>query len=88
MIRKIKYFPAVFIAMILLFCLNTDVFAFTGSGNGTSSNPYIITTPAQLGEVKNSLSASYKLGADLDMSGVTFTSIGSLSAYFKGEFDH
>ncbi|MCO7175459.1 InlB B-repeat-containing protein [Sporolactobacillus kofuensis] len=37
-------------------------------GSGTSADPYIITTAAQLDSVRNDLSASYKLGNDIDLS--------------------
>ena len=36
------------------------------SGSGTPSDPYIITTLAQLDAVRNNLSANYKLGADIN----------------------
>jgi len=41
---------------------------FSGSGSGTSGNPYIITTPEQLNEVRNDLTANYKLANDIDLA--------------------
>lgn len=38
------------------------------SGSGTAENPYVITTAAQLSNVHNYLSASFKLGKDIDLS--------------------
>jgi len=66
------------------------------SGNGTQSNPYIICTATQLnliGAVDADLSypllrKSYKLGTDIDLSGVTFNMIGDFSQKgFSGSFD-
>ena len=37
-------------------------------GDGTSGNPYIITTPAQLDSIRNNLSAYYILGNNIDLS--------------------
>ena len=37
-------------------------------GDGTSGNPYIITTPVQLDSVRNNLSAYYKLGNNIDLT--------------------
>jgi len=40
---------------------------FSG-GNGTPSNPYIITTAAELDAVRNDLTANYKLGNNIDLT--------------------
>ena len=41
---------------------------FSGAGSGTSSDPYQITNAEQLFEVRNSLSAYYKLMNDIDLT--------------------
>ena len=41
---------------------------FSGSGTGTPGDPYIITTPAQLDEVRNNMEACYKLQNDIDLT--------------------
>lgn len=47
----------------------TCIFAqFSGSGSGTSDDPYQITNADELFEVRNSLSASYKLMNDIDLT--------------------
>ena len=47
-----------------------------------------ISTPAELAAIKNDLSGSYYLTADIDMSGVKWTPIGFYAyAPFKGQFD-
>ena len=40
---------------------------FSGSGSGTESDPYLITSPDELFEVRNSLSSHYKLMNDIDL---------------------
>lgn len=64
-----------------------SVHAFSGSGAGTSGDPYQITTCSQLQEMNNSLSSYYKQMNDIDCTGVTFTSIGNGSSPFSGTFD-
>jgi hypothetical protein len=57
--------------LILFILLNASLFetnAFSGNGNGTSESPYVIATVEQLNEVRNDLSASYILEADIDLA--------------------
>lgn len=55
------------------------------NGRGTKNDPYIITTPAQLDGMRNNLNATYKLGANIDMSKFgNFVSIGTSAKPFKG----
>ncbi|MCL1875799.1 MAG: putative Ig domain-containing protein [Synergistaceae bacterium] len=42
--------------------------AVYSSGNGTTANPYIITTAALLDDMRNSLNAHYILGKDIDLT--------------------
>lgn len=56
---------------------------FSG-GAGTQADPYIVSTPTDLDNVRNNLGAYYKMDQDIDMSGWgNFTPIGN----FTGEFD-
>ena len=62
------------------------------NGDGTSQNPYIIMTAEQLDNVRNNLSAHYKLGTDIDLTGWGGSSgwspIGtSASTAFTGKID-
>lgn len=67
----------------------------TPSGSGTSADPYIITTASQLANIPTlGMSASYKLGNDIDLSSYgTWTPIGVYSydsdynKPFTGSFD-
>ena len=62
--------------------------SFSGDGNGTYVNPYRITTPEQLMEIQNNLSAYYYLENDLDMSNIdTWSPIGNGRKAFSGVLD-
>ena len=79
---------------ILLICIlfiGTGAAAYSGSGSGTASDPYIITTPAQLQSMKDGLTSHYQLGNDIDMTtwlqSNTWTPIGGSSSAFSGSLD-
>ena len=78
----------VLLASALLFVVSQGVFAFSGSGAGTSGDPYQITTKAQLLEVNTALTKSYKLMNDIDLGGASYTTavLASPNA-FEGTFD-
>jgi hypothetical protein len=52
----------------ILCAVNLNLYAFSGAGSGTPEEPYVITSAAQLTEVKNDLNAHYKLGSDIDLT--------------------
>ncbi|MDR0832688.1 MAG: hypothetical protein LBN93_00625 [Candidatus Symbiothrix sp.] len=57
-------------------------------GTGTPTDPYILTTRTELENMKNNLSASYKLAADIDLAGKVWAPIStSSSTPFKGQFN-
>lgn len=57
-------------------------------GAGTQSNPFIISTPQDLNNVRNNLTAYYELANDIDMSSFgNFIPIGKVSPFFKGFLD-
>ena len=67
---------------------------FSGAGSGAPNDPYIITSCTQLQEMKNNLTASYKLSGDIDCSdtvnwngGKGFEPVGTSTAPFTGTFD-
>jgi len=80
---------------IVLSLLSVDaVFAFSGSGSGTSASPYMITTCTQLQEMNNAKSSYYKLANNIDCSATTtwnsgygFLPVGIGSSAFTGTFD-
>ncbi|WP_066020437.1 MULTISPECIES: fibronectin type III domain-containing protein [Clostridium] len=63
------------------------VYAFSGTGTGTINDPYVITSKAQLQEMSSNLSASYKLGSDIDLQSSEWTPIGTSSTKFSGVLD-
>lgn len=75
------------ILLISILCgLGVNVSAYSGAG--TVSNPYVITTPEDLMNMKNDLSAHYVLGNNIDMSGVWYEPIGNdIDGAFTGSFD-
>ena len=87
-------FTAATIIAMLTFAIEAPVSAASFSGgNGTKSNPYIVTTAAQLQSIGTSaanLKAHYKLGATIDLSGIDWKPIGtwakSKGGYFSGSF--
>ena len=81
---------AVFLASIIA----VGVSAFTGGGDGSSGNPYQITSCVELQEMNNNLNAYYVLMNDIDCSdtvtwnsGAGFVPIGTFSSPFTGTFD-
>jgi len=80
----------VFLASIIA----VGVSAFTGRGDGSSGNPYQITSCVELQEMNNNLNAYYVLMTDIDCSdtgnwnsGAGFVPIGTYSSPFTGTFD-
>lgn len=56
-------------------------------GNGSTSNPYLISTASQLNQVRNYLNCNYRLNNSINLSGVSFAPIGSSASPFEGAFD-
>lgn len=66
---------------------NINYQAFDIIGGGTQSDPYIITTAIQLQKINENLEASYKLGANIDLTGLQWTVIGNQKYPFTGRLD-
>ncbi len=90
------------IALLVAVSATINVFSqFTGIGTGTKANPYQITTPAQLNEVRNYLTSHFKLMNDIDLSSYLaeggagntawgsegWLPIGNTTTQFKGSFN-
>lgn len=88
-----------FLTFVCALCISGATFAqFSGSGSGTSSDPYLIFNPIQLDQVRNFLGQSgvcFKLMADIDLTEFIadnypsdgWLPIGNSSATFQGTFD-
>ncbi len=64
---------------------NTQAAAYQGSG--TAADPYLVSTAEQLSDIRNNLSAHYKLAATIDLSGIdNFKPIGTIAKPFTGSF--
>ena len=78
------------VTLALVFCvlsLSIGVGAADFEGKGTVSSPYLVKTAEQLNNMRNNLSAHYKLSNTIDMSSFgEFTPIGILSRPFTGSF--
>ena len=92
---------ALVIMLGMLSGLHVSFPAFAAGGEGTKQNPYIIETAAELDAVRNDLSAHYRLGGDIDLTGYLsdggegyekwgvegWQPIGTASSPFTGSFD-
>ena len=71
--------------------LATAAQAFSGSGAGTTGDPYQITTTAQFDEIQDSLDSDYLLMNDLDFTGVNIGQYAAIGSWytnaFRGMFD-
>lgn len=62
-------------------------YSFIGGGVGSETDPYVIMTAEDLDHVRDNLTASYRLGADIDLSVIAnWEPIGG-SPRFTGTFD-
>ena len=79
------------IVLSLLPALSIPAKAFSGSGSGTLGDPYLVSTAAQLNDVRNDLSAYYKQTADINVSGyANWARIGNSTTAgdnFTGTYD-
>ena len=99
-----KLLSITLIIMLIVSMFNVPVYAVItfAEGDGTPNNPYLIATKEQLNEVRNNLSAHYKLATNVAFEATDFQSggafynsgkgwkpIGNYYPYtaFKGSFD-
>jgi hypothetical protein len=91
---KMKSSTQIMVVLVTL-ALCGSALAFSGSGSGTESDPYVIMTVEQLQEMNEDLGACYELGKDIDASrtvswngGAGFEPVGYDDANaFTGKFD-
>lgn len=65
------------IVLFLIFTplLSHSALAFSGSGSGTSSDPYVITNWNEWDEISNETGATYQLGNDLNKSTTGYSTV-------------
>ena len=99
--KKTRKFTALFLALLMAFGFSSAVSAasarFSG-GTGDPGNPYIITTPAELDQVRDNLNKYFKLGNDINLTtylsngnpgyngGAGWNPIGASGSPFTGGF--
>lgn len=83
----------IFTWLIMVCLLASAAIAFSGSGAGTSGDPYQITTCLQLNETRDNLSAYYLVMNNIDCSatsswngGAGWTPIGAFTGNLNGSF--
>lgn len=82
-----KSFLASVLSVSMLIGLFPSV-SFAASGEGTATDPYLVSTVSDLLNIRNDLTACYKLTADIDMNGIAFTPIGNENdGAFSGTLD-
>lgn len=59
--------------------------AITPEGQGTSTEPFLVTSAQELGSVAHRPAACYRLEADIDLSGMTWSA--AVVPWFAGRFD-
>ena len=67
--------------------ISNDPLTFSLSGSGTTADPYLINTAADLKQINLKLGSAYKLMNDIDLTGNRFYMIGSSQNNFSGTFD-
>lgn len=86
--KRLCTLTAIF-AVTCIFSFNANA-QFAG-GSGVEDDPYIITTPEQLNDMRTSLTSYYKLGNDIDLSsfltGDGWEPIGVTGTPFSGGLD-
>jgi|GEM_PF-1376763 len=86
--KKIRIILSLILTALMLISFNSVALTAYAAGTGTESNPYQVSSAAQLQNINDNLSAYYKLTANIDLSGVDFTPIGNAdSGAFSGCFD-
>ncbi len=74
MLAKLRLFSWAFCALLIL---STNLQAQFSGGSGTSNDPYLVSTPADLDNVRNHLTSHFKMTNSIDMADATSTPSGA-----------
>jgi hypothetical protein len=86
--KKILFLIMFLLALTSVLAINSKrVYAYSGSGTGTVNDPYVINSRAELQQIGNNLTASYKLDCDIDLGSIEWTPLGTSTAKFSGVLD-
>lgn len=85
----------IMITFVLLATASVSAHAFSGKGAGTEKDPYQITNADELFEIRNELTACYKLMNDIDLTEFIaednpsqgWSPIGNVTTPFQGKLD-
>ena len=78
--------PITAVAITVQSACNSAEPGFSHGGDGSSSTPYVVTNVSELQLVHTYMFCNYILGNDIDLTGISFSPIGSASA-FNATFD-
>ncbi len=85
--RKVLAFSTTLLILLQIFAVTAFAQSVKYEGKGTAKNPYLVKTAEQLDGMRNKLSATYKLSANIDVSSIeNFKPIGSIAKPFTGTF--
>ncbi len=85
--KKISLLVIISMLAIMLPIVNSSAGSIFAGGDGTEENPYLINTTTQLKIISDLPDMNYKLIGDLDLSNVSWVTIGSKGDNFSGTFD-
>lgn len=80
-------------SIVIGFVLSLSIFTYAagyGGGSGSSENPYLIYTPAQMNTIganSGDWGKAFKLMADINMAGIGYNIIGNETTPFSGTFN-
>ncbi|EXJ11799.1 ZmpA/ZmpB/ZmpC family metallo-endopeptidase-related protein [Nitrincola nitratireducens] len=77
------------VLLIILVLMSAPVNAQFSGGDGTEANPYLVATASDLNQVRNHLSAHFRQVSDINLSGQSWSAIGSshVNERFSGVYD-
>jgi hypothetical protein len=85
---KLLVFGIIFAFSVLALSINSGkALAFSGSGDGSSAHPFLITNCEQLESIGEDLTSDYSLTQDINCTGTNFHAIGDELDEYQGTLD-
>ena len=79
--------PVATVSITVASLCNPAEHGFTHGGDGSSGNPYVLSTVSELQLVHTYTTCNYLMANDIDLAGVAFSPIGNSPAFFNATFD-